>query len=180
LHDLRRLRPTNISVARHALTRRARKHSKQSAVVVRFSRARKRYERQGILVELGALERAEYECLSDEERRAAARKRAAIYRETADAKYVERFANEIRAVYPNCPPGEAAAIAKHACEKNSGRVGRTPSAKQLDSHMIERAVAAHIRHEHTDYDRLLSEGIDRQEARTQVKDAIHAVIKTWS
>jgi len=34
-----------------ALTRRARKHSALSAVVVRFSRARKRYERQGVLVE---------------------------------------------------------------------------------------------------------------------------------
>jgi hypothetical protein len=34
-----------------ALTRRARKASGLSTVVVRFSRARKRYERQGILVE---------------------------------------------------------------------------------------------------------------------------------
>ena len=46
-----------------ALTRRARKHSALSAVVVRFSRARKRYERQGVLVEETALERAEQECL---------------------------------------------------------------------------------------------------------------------
>ena len=41
-----------------ALTRRARKHSSLSAVVLRFSRARKRYERQGVLVEVAALERA--------------------------------------------------------------------------------------------------------------------------
>jgi hypothetical protein len=39
-----------------ALTRRARMHSPLSAVVVRFSRARKRYERQGILVSEVALE----------------------------------------------------------------------------------------------------------------------------
>ena len=39
-----------------ALTRRARKHSTLSAVVVRFSRVRKRYERQGVLVEESALE----------------------------------------------------------------------------------------------------------------------------
>jgi len=38
-----------------ALTRRARGASRLSAVVVRFSRARRRYERQGILVEEGAL-----------------------------------------------------------------------------------------------------------------------------
>jgi hypothetical protein len=40
------------------LTRRAKKASSLSAVVVRFSRARKRYERQGILVEESALEAA--------------------------------------------------------------------------------------------------------------------------
>lgn len=41
------------------LTRRAKKASALSAVVVRFSRSRKRYERQGILVEEAALEQAE-------------------------------------------------------------------------------------------------------------------------
>ncbi len=41
-----------------ALTRRAKRASGLSAVVVRFSRSRGRYERQGILVEAVALERA--------------------------------------------------------------------------------------------------------------------------
>ncbi len=44
-----------------ALTRRARKYSALSAVVVRFSRARKQYERQGLLVEPAALRHAEQE-----------------------------------------------------------------------------------------------------------------------
>jgi len=44
------------------LTRRAKGHSSRYAVVVRFSRTRKRYERQGILVERDALDRAEIEC----------------------------------------------------------------------------------------------------------------------
>ena len=48
-----------------ALTRRARKHSPLSAVVVRFSRSRKRYERQGILVTEVALDQAEEECAAD-------------------------------------------------------------------------------------------------------------------
>ncbi len=43
------------------LTRRARKYSSLAAVVVRFSRARKQYERQGLLVEPEALHRAEKE-----------------------------------------------------------------------------------------------------------------------
>jgi len=41
------------------LTRRAKKNSTKFAVVVRFSRTRKRYERQGILVEQQALDQAE-------------------------------------------------------------------------------------------------------------------------
>jgi hypothetical protein len=45
-----------------ALTRRARKYSSLAAVVVRFSRARKRYERQVLLVTPDALARAEQEC----------------------------------------------------------------------------------------------------------------------
>jgi hypothetical protein len=48
-----------------ALTRRARKYRPLWAVVVRFSRARKRYERQGILVSEAALDQAEEECLAD-------------------------------------------------------------------------------------------------------------------
>lgn len=68
-----------------ALTRRARRASRLSAVVVRFSRARKRYERQGILVEEEALEQAERECLADEEARRRRRERDAERREREDA-----------------------------------------------------------------------------------------------
>lgn len=41
-----------------ALTRRARRYSTLAAVVLKWSRARKRYERQGLLVEEQALQRA--------------------------------------------------------------------------------------------------------------------------
>jgi hypothetical protein len=53
-----------------ALTRRARKHSRLSAVVVRFSRARRRYERQGVFVQEAAIDGAEAECLADADARA--------------------------------------------------------------------------------------------------------------
>jgi hypothetical protein len=56
-----------------ALTRRAKKYSTLHAVVVRFSRTRGRYERQGLLVEESALDRAETECLADADARAARR-----------------------------------------------------------------------------------------------------------
>ena len=49
------------------LTLRARKYSSLSPVVVRFSRTRKRYERQGVLVEVKALEKAARELQSSKE-----------------------------------------------------------------------------------------------------------------
>ena len=48
-----------------ALTRRAKKNSKLHAVVLKWARPRRRYERQGLLVEEAALEQAETECLAD-------------------------------------------------------------------------------------------------------------------
>jgi hypothetical protein len=48
-----------------ALTRRSRKNSRLSAVVLKWSKARKRYERQGLLVDSDALEHAEQECSAD-------------------------------------------------------------------------------------------------------------------
>ena len=48
-----------------ALTRRAKKSSKLHAVVFKKSRKRRRYERQGLLVEKSALEQTETEHLSD-------------------------------------------------------------------------------------------------------------------
>ena len=60
-----------------ALTRRARKHSTLSAVVLKWSKARKRYERQGLLAEESSLREAETECLADKDARAQRRIREA-------------------------------------------------------------------------------------------------------
>ncbi len=54
-----------------ALTRRAKRLSAVSVVVVRWSRARKRYERQGILAEPAAIEQGEAECQTEGEERPA-------------------------------------------------------------------------------------------------------------
>ncbi|MGB0091337.1 MAG: hypothetical protein WBP81_02190, partial [Solirubrobacteraceae bacterium] len=86
-----------------ALTRRTKAISRLSAVVVRFSRARKRYERQGILVEEHALERAERECLADEEARARRRERDAQRRAVDDVELQARMAQEIVRLCPGCP-----------------------------------------------------------------------------
>lgn len=162
-----------------ALTRRSRKHSVLSAVVVRFSRSRKRYERQGLLVESGALERAQEECLSDEGKRRIAREKGSLARDRADNQYVAQFVDCIRSRYPDCPPGEAEAIAKRACEKYSGRVGRSSLAKSFDATAIDLAVKAHVRHTYTDYDRLLSRGWERTEARSAMSDRVTEIMERW-
>jgi hypothetical protein len=162
-----------------ALTRRSRKYSTLWAVVVRFSRSRGRYERQGLLVESGALERAQQECLNDEARRRIAREKASLAREEADRHYVAEFTERIRSRYPNCPEDEAVSIARHACEKYSGRVGRSSAAKVFDAAAIDLAVGAHVRHSHTQYDRFLSRGWERAEARAAVDDNVGEIMDRW-
>lgn len=163
-----------------ALTRRARKHSTLQAVVVEWSRTRNRYERQGILVEPQALLKAEEACLADAEVRARQRARAALERDEEDAAYITSFAAAIHSAYPGCPADEAQRIAAHACRRHSGRIGRAAAAKAFDPQAIRLAVAAHIRHVHTDYDRLLAQMWDRHDARSEVADRVEAVLQRWS
>jgi hypothetical protein len=162
-----------------ALTRRAKKHSTLSAVVLKWSRARKRYERQGLLVEEQALEKAEEECLADSDVRERRKEREAVRREELDRQYVEQFAQRVRELFPACPAGRETAIARHACQKYSGRVGRSASAKSLDGEAVLLAVIAHIRHRETDYDRLLARGYGRREARLEVESAVGKVLRSW-
>ena len=162
-----------------ALTRRSRKYSTLCAVVLKWSRARKRYERQGMLVEAQALERAEQECLEDSEARARRRERETERRELLDDQYVERFARRVRELYPGCPQGREVVIAEHACLKYSGRVGRSAAAKDLDEDAVRLAVVAHIRHAETGYDELLAQGIDRWEARAEVDHVVAQVLAQW-
>lgn len=96
-----------------ALTRRAKKASRLTAVVVRFSRSRKRYERQGILVEEPALAAAEALCFDDADARARRRARDEQRRSDADSELAERFADEIRRLFPGCPAERAAAVADY-------------------------------------------------------------------
>ncbi|HUW11851.1 MAG TPA: DUF2293 domain-containing protein [Anaerolineae bacterium] len=162
-----------------ALTRRSRKYSSLVAVVLKWSRARKRYERQGLLVQAEALERAEQECLSDSDLRALRREQEAIRRLELDQQYVQRFAQRVRDLYPACPPGTETTIAEHACLKYSGRVGRSAAAKEFDEQAIRLAVVAHVRHTETDYDSLLAGGHERREARSAVEADVTRVLVQW-
>ncbi len=163
-----------------ALTRRARKYSSLSAVVLKWSRARKRYERQGLLVEEDALAKAEEECLGDFDLRARRQAREAERRETEDLEYQAQFAQRLRELFPGCPAGREQKIAEHACLKFSGRVGRSAAAKQLDDAAIRLAVIAHIRHRETSYDKLLMRGYDRSEARAEIQREVTQILQQWS
>jgi len=162
-----------------ALTRRTRKHSALSAVVLKFSRLRKRYERQGLLVEENALQQAEAECLADSEVRARRKEREQERRADLDHQYIQTFADRIRELFPHCPSGREEEIAEHACRKYSGRVGRSTAAKDFDEAAVRLAVVAHIRHRETNYDRLLGQGIYRNQARALVRDRVEQVSESW-
>jgi hypothetical protein len=162
-----------------ALTRRAKAHSGLSAVVVRFSRSRRRYERQGILVEEDALARAERECLADADARARRRERDEERRGREDLQLQARLADAIAAMFAGCPTERAQAIARHAATRGSGRVGRTAAARALERDAIELAVAAAVRHEDTAYDELLMSGMDRGQARDRVRDDVERILDAW-
>src|SRR6266540_4156714 len=140
-----------------AVTRRSKRYSNLSAVVLKFSKTRGRYERQGLLVDERARER----------------------RDELDEQYVNEFGKRIRALFPNCPAGRERVIAEHACLKFSGRVGRSAAAKKLDDEMVRLAVLAHVRHSETNYDQLLGSGWFRNEARKEVRTHMEEIAEKW-
>ena len=163
-----------------ALSRRAKKHSKLWAVVVRFSRARKRYERQGLLVEEDALARAEEECLADSGLREARRVHDEERRLREDEVLAREMEATLKEMFPGCPSGEAKAIAQHASIRGSGRVGRSAAGRNLEEEALRLAAIAFIRHRHTTYDDLLMNGMDRASARQSVWDKIEETLQRWS
>jgi hypothetical protein len=162
-----------------ALTRRAKKHSRLSAVVVQWARARNRYERQGILVELAAIEQAEQDCLADAEVRERRRQRDAVRREAEDEDLLRRFVDAIRDQFPGCPEQRAERIARHTVTRSSGRVGRSAAGRALDPEAVRLAVIASIRHLDTSYEDLLMQGVTRMDAREQVRHRVDEVLRGW-
>jgi hypothetical protein len=162
-----------------ALTRRARRASRLAAVVVQWSRARKRYERQGILAEPDAIASAEQECLADSEVRQRRRERDEQRRLDEDERFVAELAAAIHSQFPGCPTKRAVHIARHAGARSSGRIGRTAAGRALDPDAVRLAVMAAVRHEDTRYEDLLMSGTARSEARELVRSDIDRVMDSW-
>lgn len=163
-----------------ALSRRARKYSSLAAIVLRFSRARKRYERQGLLVTPDAFSRAEDECAGDDAERALRRQRDAGRRLEDDREFVVALTKAIVDRYPSYPAEEAHRIAAHTAQRGSGRVGRSAGGRALEPQAIDLAVRAWIRHQHTTYDTLLMQGTDRLSAREAIEPDVQRVLSRWS
>lgn len=179
MHAVRRHGPPRVPpVGRRCLTRRAKRGSRLSALVVHFSRARRRYERQGVLVESAALERAEADCLA-QPARASRRERDSARRAKDDLKLQGEMAIAITQLYPGCPTERAQEIARHAATRGSGRVGRSAAGRALQKQALELAVTASVRHRDTPYDELLMSGTDRGEARERVADTVNTILDAW-
>lgn len=142
-----------------ALTRRARKASRLSVVVVRWNSRRNRYERHGILAENDAIELAARQCLEDADARA-----------PRNNQVRDDFAAAIREQFPGCSPARANAIAYHAALRRDR--SRDPDAVRL-------AVAASVQHVDTDYDGLLISGVGPADARQRVRDRVDAILGAW-
>jgi hypothetical protein len=72
----------------------------------------------------------------------------------------------ISRLFPGCSLEEARTIASHTARRGSGRVGRTSAGRGLETEVLIAAVIAAIRHRHTRYDELLTNGYSHTDAPT--------------
>ena len=162
-----------------AMTRRTQSLSARVAAVIGWSPKSKRWERRGTLAEPTAIAEARRLCAADAGDRERAREVAAGRREIEQREYLAAFRAAVLRLFPGCPRAEAADIAAHACEKHSGRVGRTAAAKDLDDEMVRLAVIAHVRHLHTAYDTTINRTRDKRGSRAAIRPDVHAVLSAW-
>jgi hypothetical protein len=92
---------------------------------------------------------------------------------------IAQMTERIGILFPGCPPRQAAAIAAHTAARGSGRVGRTAAGRNLEEPALAAAVAAAVRHEHTEYDALLAAGSDRALARQRVAGQVDEILTAW-
>jgi hypothetical protein len=150
-----------------ALTRRAKRASFMSAVVVCPTTRHYLYERLGILVPNDALELAAQECLNDADARS-------VHDQSRDD-----YAEAIRSQFPGCPPARGEAIAYHAVVRSRGGRRRLAPACEPTSDAVRLAVSDSVRHIDTDYDDLLMSGVEPDEARKRVQNSVVHILDSW-
>ena len=90
---------------------------------------------------------------------------------SASTERRRQIARALTALVPLAPYSDAEAIRQAAADRHFRTLPPTIS--------VWLATVAHVRHAHTEYDRLLAEGYDRDAARFFVTDAINAVLTRW-
>ncbi|KAM0525515.1 hypothetical protein ACHAPE_000222 [Trichoderma viride] len=111
-----------------------------------------------------------------EEKATRERRRGAV--ERRDATTEDAFATTIRRLFAKIPEEDLNKILRHALRKRSGRVGRTG---KLDlDRKAYLAVQAHIRHRHTDYDKITKASKDRDAARDATRAEVSRVLVEWA
>ena len=162
-----------------AMTRCTKKYSKLWAVIVRFSRTRGRYERQGLLVEKEAFDKAEEELLSASELTAQRKQRAEMDRMDEDQKLAQDILPKLLEMFPQCPPKDAQEIARQGSEYIYRLVKRN-EAGEPNEEDIRTLLTRHARHHYTTYNDLLMQGMDRASARAAVSQQLQEVLERWS
>ncbi|KAF2276404.1 uncharacterized protein EI97DRAFT_494000 [Westerdykella ornata] len=104
----------------------------------------------------------------------ASRRAATAQRDNA---LIRQAAMAIETQFPDIPEDEKEAVLKHGFRKYSRRVGRTGQLAM--EKRVNLAVIAHIRHKHTEYDKLLGEGMVKKKARLEIRKKTQAVLHEW-
>lgn len=158
------------------LTRRIKALAKR--VFVRMKKRSGGYSRAiSIMAPKKIVEAARKEAEITEQARAKKRAVSAVYRTRREQNSRVEIKEMMLKMFPKMPPEEAGQIVDHAFMVSSGRVGRVSSVDLEDK--ITLAVRAHIRHTHTEYDMLLSQGWDRRDARDAVVGEIDVLLHKW-
>ncbi|KAI5301051.1 hypothetical protein KEM55_002813 [Ascosphaera atra] len=107
----------------------------------------------------------------------AARAQAVLSKDTREGNKTRAL---LLAAYPNMPAADLSQILSHAFLKGSRRVGRSSKVRGGEKVKLRLAVEAHIRHCHTEYDRMLREGIHREDAREMVWEEVGRIRDEWA
>ena len=110
------------------------------------------------------------------DRTADSRKRKVEQKDARDRKNAQSL---LEREFPKMPDVDVQAVLDHAFLKGSGRVGRSGTVKS-DEEKVRLAVEAHIRHVHTEYDKLIKDGMDRDDARDVVWDTVKKIKEGWA
>ncbi|KAH7160832.1 hypothetical protein EDB81DRAFT_783252 [Dactylonectria macrodidyma] len=89
----------------------------------------------------------------------------------------KEFETAIRRIFPEIPEDSLQKVIKRALQKRSGRVGRTSTLPVQDRAQL--AVAAHVRHCHTQYDKLVRGPMSKNDAREKIKGEALRVLSQW-